>query len=453
MGGLARPPAALGSPPHPTAPTPSPIVSPMVDAITRWGRILARSTCSSCGQPLPLPWLTDRIACPYCHTDQVLPQRLWQGLLRELDEHSDRGDPREATATEGARTVVYTLGPGVPRCERCDAPYPVAALHPDEPRNFACVQCGDPASAAPVPPWIRGPVGPARQVVAVLPRPELPGGGAAALSPADEPRPVAMACPSCGGGLQITAASARLLGCRYCGSDVYIPDDLWRRLHPVKKVEPFYVGFAGPSLWRRRVDAERRAAEERHERALEDERRRAAEAEAAHRARLAAAAAAGARAWRAALLFAALLLGAGAVVWTTPAGALEPGLIAGGALTVVVSALVTCAYVTRPIALATGHPGEWQLFATWFWVPFALLMPMVGSLMAAIRALILLRGRFGAARIASGSTARDYPATALHHGEGRPAALFFLLLAVAWPLLATAATAPDLLAVAFGRAP
>jgi hypothetical protein len=33
---------------------------------------------------------------------------------------------------------------------------------------------------------------------------------------------------------------------------IYIPDDLWRRLHPVKKAEPWFIEYEGPNALERR---------------------------------------------------------------------------------------------------------------------------------------------------------------------------------------------------------
>jgi hypothetical protein len=48
-----------------------------------------------------------------------------------------------------------------------------------------------------------------------------------------------MACPSCGGALKSAADTQRTTSCEFCGSSVYLPDDLWRRLHPAKKAQPW----------------------------------------------------------------------------------------------------------------------------------------------------------------------------------------------------------------------
>ena len=56
-------------------------------------------------------------------------------------------------------------------------------------------------------------------------------------------KPVLFNCPRCGGGLDISAEMPRILTCRYCESDLYLPDPLWHALHPIKKRAPFWIAF------------------------------------------------------------------------------------------------------------------------------------------------------------------------------------------------------------------
>jgi hypothetical protein len=56
-------------------------------------------------------------------------------------------------------------------------------------------------------------------------------------------QPVAMACPSCGGGLTFTERSERTTACKYCGVSVFIPDALWLELHPAKTMERWTLTY------------------------------------------------------------------------------------------------------------------------------------------------------------------------------------------------------------------
>jgi DNA-directed RNA polymerase subunit RPC12/RpoP len=48
------------------------------------------------------------------------------------------------------------------------------------------------------------------------------------------------ACLQCGAGLKVDGSS-RVVACTYCNTDNFLPEDLWRRLHPVVKPVVFFI--------------------------------------------------------------------------------------------------------------------------------------------------------------------------------------------------------------------
>ena len=106
---------------------------------------------------------------------------------------------------------------------------------------------------------------------------------------ADPPpvEPVAMHCPNCPAGLRITSDRQRLADCEHCGSQIHLPDAIWRKLHPPHVVERWWAIIASPSKTERAREAsrkrqvkdrerEKKKAEERAQK--EKERREGAEA-------------------------------------------------------------------------------------------------------------------------------------------------------------------------------
>lgn len=53
-------------------------------------------------------------------------------------------------------------------------------------------------------------------------------------------KPILFTCPSCAGNLEIDGTD-RMISCKFCNSQIYLPDDLWFRLHPAKEVERWYM--------------------------------------------------------------------------------------------------------------------------------------------------------------------------------------------------------------------
>jgi hypothetical protein len=54
-----------------------------------------------------------------------------------------------------------------------------------------------------------------------------------------------MACPQCNGGLTITPETPRTMTCAFCGVQVFLPDGLWLRLHPARKMRRWTLSFVG----------------------------------------------------------------------------------------------------------------------------------------------------------------------------------------------------------------
>ncbi len=410
----------------------------------RYGSISARTECNHCGAPLPLNAPAREVTCAQCMGTVAVSPKIWGMLLVDLDEQYEtlgEGQGRTVNALLDGRKVVYDIKREMPRCEKCSAPFQVAMWQVGTSRNIACTQCGDPASTEPAPPWL-GQVAPnARQLYLVDPDPRLAASSPVPLSPAAAPRPVALACPSCGAGLEFTADHPRITPCRFCGVDVYLPDQVWRRLHPVKVVTPFYVRFEGPTQKdRRRAEEAEKARREQAQ--LLEQARLDAEAAEQHERQVQAARRV---AWRVALMFAACA--AALVGWVWMPGLAPQGYAAGPLWTpgVVLLAVVTAVVMliavflgSRVIQLRCQQGFDYMIFVTWFWLPFSLLFPFLGAFFALARTVILFRGKFAAATISSGSSSTSYGAMDIGDA-GYPAAFVFLIIALAQPLLCLAA--------------
>ena len=58
----------------------------------------------------------------------------------------------------------------------------------------------------------------------------------------ESPKPVVFKCPSCLAALEI-AGRQRIVRCKYCESDVYLPDDLWLHFNPASKRARWWLLF------------------------------------------------------------------------------------------------------------------------------------------------------------------------------------------------------------------
>jgi hypothetical protein len=150
------------------------------------------------------------------------------------------GKTRGSSLTNGELKLLVRWGPARPVCPGCTAPMPAESVPPGGDGVLSC-KCGQSIGTFPAPQWLRHVVPTAVQIFGAV-REGLPDD----LRPMESSaplKPILFACPQCGAGLDIGGESPRILTCKYCDADLYLPDPLWYALHPVKKRRPFWVGF------------------------------------------------------------------------------------------------------------------------------------------------------------------------------------------------------------------
>jgi predicted RNA-binding Zn-ribbon protein involved in translation (DUF1610 family) len=67
-------------------------------------------------------------------------------------------------------------------------------------------------------------------------------------------------CPHCGDSIPVNAASNRIVKCHACSTSAYLPDDLWKHLHPIRVAERWYAWVDEARLqryWTRRSTLDR----------------------------------------------------------------------------------------------------------------------------------------------------------------------------------------------------
>jgi len=205
----------------------------------RYGRFALRTDCPACGSHLPVNGPARAVDCADCGETVEVPEQLVVALLDAFEEAWPDAE-RAGSSTVGDITWRWTTAP----------------VEPEE--------AADTTPVLDAPDWLRKAIASAAAVLGgdVEPQRGPPAGD----------RPVALNCPSCGAALAITSRHQRITPCDHCGSQVHIPDAVWRALHPAHKVLPWFVRFDGESrktraarLRREGQDRESRAAKEREE--------------------------------------------------------------------------------------------------------------------------------------------------------------------------------------------
>jgi len=205
-----------------------------------------RTICMECGENLALEGPTQQVECTACQSIVEVTAQTWKNLLSfrtALNElRLAEGATRNSFLSGGGEATMFVKwGPQRPVCTGCGETLDVSAVSPGKNGVVHCTQCGHPMNTFPPPPWLLAIEPDALQLFGAVRESGAPMGASVAVP--EEARPVSFACPDCGANLKINASAPRVLACGYCKADLYLPDPLWRALHPVKKRMPWYVTF------------------------------------------------------------------------------------------------------------------------------------------------------------------------------------------------------------------
>lgn len=224
-----------------------------------------REDCPHCGNMVAVNGPANKTTCSSCQKEVTLTPAVWGDQL--------------GYATRGSRVLgnPYKCIPAgdegrSPVCPKCDGAFSFDATWIGRDFEFPCPHCDFTMSTYAVPDWLKAELPALMQIIG---GDRLAEDGSVQPLEADDQavKPVMLTCPNCSAGLKVTAASERTVACGYCGMDVYLPDGLWMRLHPVSTVHPWTVVYEG--RLETAAEATSRQAEEQAER--EAQLRRAAE--------------------------------------------------------------------------------------------------------------------------------------------------------------------------------
>jgi len=203
-----------------------------------------KTSCPECGNPVILDGPLRTIDCPSCFESLGFPPDLWKTLLEDAyNEYGNLG------WDEGNNSTIFTQGFQIellhgrqkPKCPVCREELPLADIGDDHEGPVFCAACGKRTSSHSAPDWLKGVMQGAQRLYCAAT--EEDPNGAQELDVPDANKPVLMACMGCGASLGITTKSPRITTCEYCQAENFLPDPLWRRLHPVKKRVPWYVRY------------------------------------------------------------------------------------------------------------------------------------------------------------------------------------------------------------------
>ncbi len=206
--------------------------------------IEAGITCPSCESYVPLNALVPSVRCSGCGKDLELSLDVWKTVLDDSLKKASSLEEGEGSSSTifGSYNYKVLYGRLAPRYDDTKDDIDIdmllgklgegQVLHPES---------GAPTGVRRMPEQYREAF---MGVVALIGEDpsQLPG------TPEGQPLetglsgPIAFQCPNCAGSLIVDGAS-RSADCQFCQTQVHLPDDLWFRLHPVKKEKRWFLLF------------------------------------------------------------------------------------------------------------------------------------------------------------------------------------------------------------------
>jgi len=200
-------------------------------------RLQLLNRCEECGNDYPVNGLVRKVRCTRCGGIQHLARDFWREDVLEDVEFARVPGARGGGVTLGGPTVECRGLP--PLCRKCHTLIDMDALTRawreaagDQRAEIACADCGEPHAARKPPEW----------ATEILPDAVFVFGEVTGEPGSEAPKPVIFKCPSCLAALEI-AGEKRIVRCKYCESDVYLPDDLWLHFNPASKRARWWLLF------------------------------------------------------------------------------------------------------------------------------------------------------------------------------------------------------------------
>lgn len=206
----------------------------------------AMSNCSNCGNTLQLTGPLRNLSCDHCLATTTVDEEFWSFLEDVLVDvaklKASRAGKGGSFATLGPAATTLNYHIEAPSCSQCGTRFHAANIATGSTDSVSCVACGCEFSTYPAGDLTQKSAPNLVQFFGAA-RENTP---AIDLAKSESTKPVSFACPDCNGNLKITARHERTVTCEYCGSDCFLPDALWRRLHPVRGRCTWYFRFHDP---------------------------------------------------------------------------------------------------------------------------------------------------------------------------------------------------------------
>ncbi|MGC9367551.1 MAG: hypothetical protein ACP5FK_11000 [bacterium] len=194
--------------------------------------------CPKCDNSIKFTGPLLQVHCDSCQHDIDVPKEFLVDLIKDIKQSVQK----ELEPGQGTNSTIFghfncnlTYANMKPYCTECKLDVDLEKISPQD-ENYRCPQCGNNIPIDSPPDWLKQ---------------EFPGITAlyncllrdpSSDNSTSSDKIVVFTCPKCGGALDIDGKD-RMVECNFCGADIYLPDDLWLRLHPVKVKRRWFFSF------------------------------------------------------------------------------------------------------------------------------------------------------------------------------------------------------------------
>lgn len=199
-------------------------------------RVEFSMACPRCDNPVPVDGPVATAHCVHCQHDLEISEEYWAEHLEDACTNMQDTPHGQGSGSMmfGTNTGNLTLSRFDLYCDNCKTNFedPWKLLPGSE---YTCRECGSRWPVSAPPPWLS----------AAVPRIRLLVNALVETDSKEEEQPLSgsltsVSCPSCAGNLAIDGSS-RLIRCNYCDKQVYLPDDLWVRIHGTRRKRRWFV--------------------------------------------------------------------------------------------------------------------------------------------------------------------------------------------------------------------
>jgi Zn finger protein HypA/HybF involved in hydrogenase expression len=207
-----------------------------------------KSTCKSCGNPISINAFENEIFCESCNNKNEISTGNWESIVADnIKEAKDfkEGEGQNSKTFAGDFEFSLMYGKQKARCTKCKTTIPEETYESLKENSYTCAKCSNIISVRKPGEFILKLVPSARFIVGE--DVNQFNTGIKGVKKPDDVKPVLFNCPSCAANLEVDG-SARMITCKSCSSKIYLPDELWHELHPVKTVSRWYVLTDGAQI-------------------------------------------------------------------------------------------------------------------------------------------------------------------------------------------------------------